>query len=164
MNRSTRNRVSRILALGVAAVALLASGCTNDNVINETGFEGAYALIPDLVQPVASSDPNYDYMFSFQIALIETGNQVGATIDIIEVFVEEAQGGVRQGTQPGDDWLLNTATLPVPLPAGGNLLINADLFFTLQSGADEAIVDVGILFTDDEGNQFSAFLSLDVVP
>lgn len=70
----------------------------------------------------------------------------------MEVRVEEAQGGIAVGSQDLDAWLLSIDTPSTRLEPGSTLTIDIEVFYRLESGGREALVDIGVALIDDNGN------------
>ena len=152
-----------VLLLPLFAAVVLSAGCSDDTVAPRS-IDGTFELVPDSVQTTVSTDANFDWMVAFQAVLTETGGRVGATVDSIETQVEEAQGGIAVGSQDLDAWLLSIDAPSTRLDPGSTLTIGVEVFYRLESGAREALVDIGIALIDDNGNLITAVEQVHALP
>jgi hypothetical protein len=159
---SEHSKTHAVLLLLLVA-ALLSVGCSDDTVAPR-GIEGTFELVPDSAPTMASTDVNFDWMVAFQAVLTETGGQSGATVDSMEAQVEEAQGGIAVGTNPLDAWRLSINSPSTRLEPNSTLTIDVEVFYRLESGGREALVDLGIALLDDNGDLITAVEQVHALP
>ena len=152
-----------LLLLPLLAAAVLSAGCSDDTVARR-GIEGTFELVPDSVQTMVSTDVNFDWMVAFQAVLTETGGRSGATVDSMETRVEDAQGGIAVGSQDLDAWLLSIDAPSTRLEPGSTLTIDVEVFYRLESGGREALVDIGIALIDDNGDLIAVVEQVHALP
>ena len=121
-------------------------------------------LDPTSAQSVASTDVDYDWMVSFDIVLTERGGSIGADIDTISLEVEESQNGIALGERAGDRWRLALDAPSSRLDAGGALTIGAEVFYALETGGREALIDVNVVAFDDDGFPLVGSATFEALP
>jgi len=152
-----------LLTLGML---LAGSACNDAETVTSPAavIDATLDLEPTSGQAVASSDPSYDWMVDFDIVFTERGGEIGADIDSVGVIVEESSGGISVGPRDDDRWRLELDAPSGRLEAGGALTLGAQVFYALETGASEALIEVTVLMFDDGGFPVAGGVTFEALP
>ena len=155
------------LRCAVAATAttlslLVFSSCTD----TLTGDEVIIAVVdatvaPNPVTPTPSENPDFQWLASFTVTLIETAG-TGATINSVLADVNETSNGIAVITDEEVVFQLSVDSESNRVEANSTTEIRIDILYMLPGAGSESVIDISISMTDDNGAEVGGSLQAEV--
>ena len=156
-----------------AALASMALGACGGSATSPTGTptptpspsaSPTIANTPSAAPVVASTDPNYQWMSSFTVTMVESAG-VAVTIRSVSATLQQAAGGivVTPPTGLAEVYRYEVKSPTNRLEANGTLTIAFTFLYTLPQPGDEALVTITLNCYDDAGNAYPQTVQVKVV-
>lgn len=144
---ATRRRLA-VCAVLAACAGLVA--CTESPTTASTAATIALAVSPNPAVPEPSANASYAWRAVFSVTVSDT-SAVGATINSVSATLKQSSGGIVivTGQSEAVQFVVNSGGNRVE--GNAQTTIGFEVDYTLPSGGHEAVVDVVVAVTDDNG-------------
>ena len=151
-----------LAAMATTLALLVFSSCTD----TLTGDEVIIAVVdatvaPNPVTPTPSENPDFQWLASFTVTLIEAAG-TGATINSVLAIVNETSNGIAVITDEEVVFQLSVDAESNRVEANSTTEMRIDILYTLPGAGSEAVIDISISMTDDNGAEVGGSLQAEV--
>lgn len=160
-------RTTRVAAVLAAMVLGACGDSTTSPTSTATPSPSAPPTItntPSAAPVTTSTDPNYQWMSSFTVTMVESAG-VAVTIRSISATLQQAAGGIVVTPPTGlvEVYRYEVKSSTNRLDANGTLTISFTFLYTLPQPGDEALVTITLNCYDDAGNAYPQTVQVKVV-
>jgi len=158
-------RVAAVLAaLAVGACGGSSTTSPTDTTTPSPSAPPTITNTPGAAPITASTDPNYQWMTSFTVTMVESAG-VAVTIRSISATLQQAAGGiiVTPPTGLAEVYRYEVKSPSNRLGANGTLTIGFTFLYTLPQPGQEALVTITLNCYDDSGNAYPQTVQVKVV-
>jgi hypothetical protein len=160
-------RTTRVAAALTALAVGACGGSTTSPTPTTTPSPSAPPTItntPSAAPVTESTDPNYQWMSSFTVTMVESAG-VAVTIRSISATLQQAAGGIIVTPPTGlvEVYRYEVKSPTNRLDANGTLTIAFTFLYTLPQPGQEALVTITLNCYDDAGNAYPQTVQVKVV-
>lgn len=151
-----------LAATATALSLLVLSSCADTLGSDEVILAVVDATVaPNPVTPTPSENPDFQWLASFTVTLIEAAG-TGATINSVLAIVNETSNGIAVITDEEVVFQLSVDAESNRVEANSTTEMRIDILYTLPGAGSEAVIDISISMTDDNGAEVGGSLQAEV--
>lgn len=151
-----------LAATATALSLLVLSSCADTLSSDEVILAVVDATVaPNPVTPTPSENPDFQWLASFTVTLIEAAG-TGATINSVLAIVNETSNGIAVITDEEVVFQLSVDAESNRVEANSTTEMRIDILYTLPGAGSEAVIDISISMTDDNGAEVGGSLQAEV--